>query len=245
MSLPGIPEPEPDGSLLNRLAGIAADLHQDIHLWLGELEGLASVSPSEVCSAAEQERAKRFASRGDADRYLAARALLRRVLSAYVGQPPQALAIADAPDGKPFVRDTAVAFNLSHSETCVAIAVRAGAAIGVDVQRGREIDELGIARSLFAPAEIALLQGLGKDARRPHFFRIWACREAVLKAAGVGMKGRGLALRPGPEGAYEVRPLSPDWSRMRIHEFSAGRDIYGALAWPEPPERPRIRQFAI
>jgi len=222
-------------------------------LWLGDIAALPPDIAPDICSPAEQDRARRFASRGDAARYLQTRALLRQLLSAYVGQPPEAIGIDEAKDGKPYVRDGAIAFNLSHSGPCVAIAVRVGAepeaGLGVDVHHGRRADELALARSLFADSEIAMLAGLGKAARHRPFFRLWACREAVLKTSGLGMKGgmkgRGFSLRLDARGAYAVHALSPAWNAIALHEFQPRRDVFGALAWRQTGTRPQIRQFEI
>jgi 4'-phosphopantetheinyl transferase len=151
------------------------------------------------------------------------------------------------------VRDAAIAFNLSHSGPSVAIALRAGAdteaRLGVDVQQSKTTDELALARSLFADSEIAMLAGLGKAERHDPFFRLWACREAVLKASGLGMKGRGFELRQDAHGTYAVRALSPVWTDITLHEFQPHRNVFGALAWRQvggqAGPRPQIRQFAI
>ena len=214
-------------------------------MWIGGIGALSPPVALEVCNSEERARARRFAASHEAADYLTARALLRHLLAAYAGQSPEAISIETQKDGKPLVAGLSIAFNLSHSGSHVAIALRHGESVGVDVQRAKEIDELAIARSLFAPGEIALLEGLSRDERRRHFFRVWTCREAVLKAAGLGMKGRGLVLQAGAEGDYEVCPRSPGWSQMRLKEFSPAIDSYGALAWPETASRPRVRQFSI
>jgi len=232
---------------------IAAGLAQDIHLWLGDPSPPAPEIAPDICTAAEQERAKRFASPGDAMRYLQTRAVLRRLLAAYAGLPATAIEIGEGRDGKPFVANGAIAFNLSHSGATLAIAIRAGsdaeAGLGVDVQQVKAVDELALARSLFAESEIAMLEGLGKAARRAAFFRLWTCREAVLKASGLGMKGRGFDLRQDGQGQYAVHALSPVWASTALHEFEPKSDVFGALAWKQAGERatprPQIRQFLI
>jgi 4'-phosphopantetheinyl transferase len=63
----------------------------------------------------------------------------------------------------------------------------------VDVERLRALgnaDEL--ARRFFAPAEVAALAALPEAERLPGFYRLWTCKEAVLKATGEGIT-RGLA----------------------------------------------------
>src|SRR5688572_20476746 len=64
----------------------------------------------------ETNRASRFRFREHRNRFGAARGLLRRILSSYVGIPPQNLALRYGSHGKPGLADESdLCFNLSHS----------------------------------------------------------------------------------------------------------------------------------
>ena len=99
------------------------------------------------------------------------------------------------------------------------------------------------------PGLNAAIRGLGKAARHHSFFRLWACREAVLKTSGLGMKGgmkgRGFTMRQDARGAYAVHALSPAWSGIALNEFQPRDGVFGALAWQETGARPQIRQLEI
>jgi 4'-phosphopantetheinyl transferase len=56
------------------------------------------------------------------------------------------------------------------------------------VERRRPLDDaLALARSVFAPAELAALAELAEPARAARFFTTWTRKEAVIKATGLGI----------------------------------------------------------
>lgn len=93
-------------------------------------------------------------------------------------------ATARTAEGKPYVVDGSLHFNLSHSGDYALIAVTPHAPVGVDIQQHRQRTRWrAIAERFFAPHEAASLQN---DA---DFYRLWVIKEAVLKALGTGLHG--------------------------------------------------------
>lgn len=225
----------------------AAGLGDGVHLWLGNLDRLGPQLGTRACSEAERERARGMASQSNGTRYLASRALLRLLLSAYCGQAPGAVAIGLSDDGKPFLEGSDLRFNLSHSEGEAAIVVAAERReVGVDIQRTRPVhDELAIAHSLFADAEIVRLERLTGHARHRAFFRLWTCHEAVLKVAGSGIDGTRLELGQDPQGELRLLRAPAGWPEIAIHEFGVMPNFVGAVAWQERGEDTRLQRFDI
>lgn len=154
-------------------------------------------------SEQEEARARRFRFEVDRDRYRAGRGALRRWVGAVLGVEAAQVVLHEGAHGKPFVDGGAVFFNLSHSGDWIVVAV-ADVEVGVDVELARlDVDVLEIAPTVFTPAERAAL-GLLTDetARRCAFYRLWARKEAVLKAWGTGFsldsKRVEVGLGPGP-----------------------------------------------
>jgi phosphopantetheinyl transferase len=134
----------------------------------------------------ERLRRDRFLCERARDAYARAHSLKRRVLSHYrPSRAPQDWTFVHGPAGKPDVaEDFPHRFNLSHSGSCVALAV-AGCEVGVDVERCRTLVAApALAERVFHPREQAWLaaQPCFDDA----FFRMWTLKEALLKAAGIG-----------------------------------------------------------
>jgi 4'-phosphopantetheinyl transferase len=129
----------------------------------------------------ERERAARLRTPGHAERWLAARGALRRVLGERLDRAPEALTFAAGPHGKPELPGVPVRFNLSHAGDVALIAL-ADVEVGVDVER--------LARASRA-VERALTDGeragLTADDRHAQLLRMWCRKEALAKAIGTGL----------------------------------------------------------
>jgi 4'-phosphopantetheinyl transferase len=97
--------------------------------------------------------------------------------------------VGDGAHGKPCLRDrrAGVHFNVSHAEGLVLVAVARGVRVGVDVERLGGRPFLSLPGNVLRPAERAALESLPGSRRDDAFLRLWACKEAVLKATGVGL----------------------------------------------------------
>jgi 4'-phosphopantetheinyl transferase len=146
----------------------------------------------DTLSAAEWERAARFVFPLHRDRFVAARAGLRRVLGRCLGRAPEDLVFAYSDRGRPrLAPPLGLDFNLAHSGD-VALLALGTCTVGVDVEMMRDMPNvLTIARRFFAPAEVAALIRLDGEARRRGFFHAWTRKEALIKAAGVGLAALG------------------------------------------------------
>ncbi|MBU0455521.1 MAG: 4'-phosphopantetheinyl transferase superfamily protein [Pseudomonadota bacterium] len=137
----------------------------------------------------ERLRADRFFLAADRQRFLIAHGLLRKVLSLYVDQPPEALQFTYGESGKPYVLQSSpgrVQFSLSHSRDCAVIAVTQNDDVGVDIEY---IDPRKktkrIAERYFSDLEYAYYhQAKEKDVT---FYQLWTAREAFIKAKGEGL----------------------------------------------------------
>jgi 4'-phosphopantetheinyl transferase len=111
---------------------------------------------------------------------LFARAALRALLQAATGRSDWT--ILAGPDGKPWIAG-GPAISLSHTRGHVAVAAAATGDLGIDVERHRRRDIVGLAERAFGPTE---RQAVGDDPRA--FYRIWTLREAMAKASGAGLR---------------------------------------------------------
>jgi len=171
----------------------------EAHIWSAsldvdtdELRNLtAALSPD------ERERAGRFALPLHAKRWIAARGVLRTILSHYTRVPPAALCFSYTEHGKPALLEISggdeIRFNVSHTEDCALVAVTEGREIGVDIERVRDNPfNAAVARRFFAPGEQAALGSTPEAAWPAAFCTMWARKEACVKASGLGL---GLPLR--------------------------------------------------
>jgi 4'-phosphopantetheinyl transferase len=141
----------------------------------------------------ERQRAESFRFSCHQDRFVVSHAFARGVLGAYLHVQPRDVQILRSWTGKPLVGNTApdgatLGFSLAHSTAYVAVAVAPTILVGVDVEQHRSgIDVPGIAERYFAPAEVAMLEGLSEAQAEAQFLRLWTCKEAFVKAIGLGL----------------------------------------------------------
>jgi len=92
-------------------------------------------------------------------------------------------------NGKPYLTDYPLQFNLSHSGDYVFCGV-SGQEIGVDIQKIQGDNGLRLAKRFFADPERRALEACGdEELRRRMFFRMWVRKEAYGKLTGEGIAG--------------------------------------------------------
>ena len=167
----------------------------EIHLWLAsDRLDLASGAVSRSLMAPDEKRQEqRFHFQADRDRYLATRALVRRVLSKYEPLHPADWVFSRNAYGRPEIdvgrvgiRD--LSFNISHTTGLIILAVTKGRAVGVDVESiRREKDLLDVAKQILSPAELQELIKVPAEYQVDQFLRNWTLKEAYVKARGMGV----------------------------------------------------------
>ena len=136
-------------------------------------------------AVSEERRRKsdRFVQKRDKMLSIAAEILLKRAL---FDCGIEDFLLRYGENGKPYLADNAVFFNLSHSENTVICAV-SEREIGVDAEKVGEAD-LEVARRFFHRDEFALLENLPtNEEKRDMFFRLWTLKESFVKALGKGI----------------------------------------------------------
>ncbi|AOJ68281.1 MULTISPECIES: 4'-phosphopantetheinyl transferase family protein [Burkholderia] len=191
----------------------------------------------------ERERASRFVRADDALRSASTRAALRGVIGAALGVPPAELRIVADAWGRPRLAPAHAAlaptldFNVSHSGAHALIAWSRAARVGVDIEAGRAgVDWSSLGRAVFAPADAAAIAMLPAGEREAAFYRVWAAKEAFLKALGTGIGGGLTAFsvlggasppRGGNGGAPVVGIVEPNSPASGVAAFEA--------AWLDAP----------
>jgi 4'-phosphopantetheinyl transferase len=140
-----------------------------------------------VLSSEETARADRFRFAADRVSYIAAHALLRRLLAAH-GVPEPHFVLG--PWGKPELAGPAarMRFSVTHTRTLVAGAVAFVDDLGIDAEAiDAGIDILPLAARFFAPVEAAALHALPIPERAAAFCQMWTLKEAFVKALGLGL----------------------------------------------------------
>ena len=161
-----------------------------VQLWTSRFQnGVNAVRNScTLLSSDERDRADRFSQPAVRDRFIFARAGLRELLAWYLNTHPQEVAFFYGEYGKPYLDNSNLSFNMTHSGNLAVYVVSYGRELGVDVEFvGRKVSRDQIVGRFFASEEVAALQAMPEGERDRAFFAIWTLKEAYLKAGGTGI----------------------------------------------------------
>jgi 4'-phosphopantetheinyl transferase len=162
-----------------------------VHVWLARLDPANEQSWCRHVRATtgdERDRASRFRRAQDGERYLVAHGALRFLLGRYLTCDPLSLRFAVSRNGKPFLENQRLHFNLSHSGDFALIAVAQNRPVGADIEVVRPMSDLdAVAARVCTPGELDRLSQLANPDRERAFFAMWTRKEALAKATGEGI----------------------------------------------------------
>jgi len=210
----------------------------EVHVWRIDLDAIrgdflrwqAVLSPDEVA------RSQRFHFARDRERFVAARAWLRKILAAYLAAEASELRFSYSKKEKPSLDAASdVNFNVSHSGGVALLGFTRGREIGIDVEELRANSDLeAIARRFFSPQEQKEFFDLPGEQRVEAFFRCWTLKEAYIKATGDGLSlplsQFDVSLNANEANALlATRPDPSEAGRWRITEVAAGSGYRAAV----------------
>lgn len=164
--------------------------NNSVHLWRASLIDLIPHEEKylKLLNEDELQRAHRFHFQQHRQRFAIARGILREILSLYTDIKPKDIIFHYGPRGKPYLsHHSKLQFNVSHSEDAAVYALTINAEIGVDIQKIENKFQDGVAKRFFSDSEYEALQKLPDQDRPTAFYRIWAGKEALIKAVGEGL----------------------------------------------------------
>ena len=174
------------------LSNLTLELNH-VHIWQADLNlsNLILQRLEKLLSPDEQQRAQRFKFEKDRHSFIAARGILRTILSRYLNLTPEIIQFNYSPKGKPFLThvNPVINFNLSHSNGKAVYAIALNQTLGIDLEAIRSIEALSLAKRFFCESEYHWLTSLSPHQQNTAFFQLWTCKEAYLKATGEGLVG--------------------------------------------------------
>lgn len=190
-----------------------------IQIWISDLRDWKSNADDfkESLSREEIERYQRLIIPEKKDQFLFSRGLLRLILSSYLDLPADSIDISIDAGGKPFLQDSNLTFNVSHSGDFLLYGFCLGSSIGVDIQQIYSITNPDIIiKNTFSLEEKEYLENLPESTKMNTFFNIWTAKEAYLKALGDGFQEPPTGISTIPD------PSSGEFTL--IHPSRVGRD---------------------
>jgi len=148
----------------------------------------------QILSVSERERAERFRFYDLRVRYTVVHGCLRLILARYLGQDASTISFVKETRGKPKIAqpdragDARLAFNISHSGEVALAAISLQSEVGIDLESIKpDFKHPEISTHFFAIEEQSWLAGFPPEQQAAAFYRLWTCKEAVLKGEGSGL----------------------------------------------------------
>jgi len=137
----------------------------------------------------ENKRLERLKFVESQENFIISRGVLRCILALTLEQEPSDVEIGITPKGKPYLPDSDIYFNLSHSEGLMIVGLSRQSEIGIDLQKVYPIpNHQTIIKNFFSVKEGIYLKSLPQDTFLEQFFIIWTAKEAYLKGIGEGFQ---------------------------------------------------------
>ena len=206
----------------------------EVHLWFLDLGRLAG-SLRDALGGGEEK----LSPVTTGQLRFARRFYLRLLLGAYLGLPGKSVRINRKNRGKPVldttVHDTDLHFSMAKSEDKLLIGFSTSSHIGVDLEpaQRRARDAMGVARRYFTPAEADALDATRPSDRDAAFLRVWACKEAVVKASGQGIANQFCRFTVDADLSHPAAVLNfegEDADNWALALVRPGDDFLGAVA---------------
>ena len=182
-------------------------MNDDIQVWQIPLQVSLKTVDGYLACLCEDEilRANRFKFPDDRRRFVVARGALRYLLGQHIRKSPEAIEFGYGEYGKPFVRHSFAAqlgsagsldilpheafqFNLSHSGDLALCGLGHDRKIGIDIEKIRSISRLEMMMErCLSTAEQVRVKAARPEDQSQLFLEYWTCKEAYLKATGLGL----------------------------------------------------------
>jgi len=207
-----------------------------VHLWYLDLAELGNPLHRDAGKATRLDQSPR-------QQRTLRRFYLRLLLGAYLGLPGKDVKISRLIKGKPVLAGMGdpppLDFSMANSDGCCLVGVTREGLLGVDLEReGRRVDAPArLAARYFSPDEARALGGLEPADADRAFLHTWACKEALVKAAGHGIADQlhrfAVSCDPGVP-ARVLSMLDDDPAAWRLAMVRPSGRHLGAVALRQP-----------
>jgi 4'-phosphopantetheinyl transferase len=216
--------------------------NDSIHLWSAQYRDLALHLPSawDFLSQKEREKSSNFLRPVDSKRYVLRHGLLRYILSIYTNTDPGLLPLVNGIQGKPGLHPKSdfheLSFSLSHADQVVSVGIVRTHSIGIDIVKANpDYPFHDIIEYLFTPGEKEFMQRVAPGQRYMLFFKIWALKEAIVKATGDGIRMMNSTdvtsvIEESGNASSRILKINEKSGNFIIYHFRPAKSYLGAVA---------------
>lgn len=211
--------------------------------WLAEALGMLNAS--------EYERVLRRRIAADRGALAVAYALHRLLLGRVLGRQPAEVPLYRDELGCPRIARDEIHTSLSHAQGLIAVAISTSGPVGVDIEPATRVAAMSeIARRVYHYSEATALYVASEPARCAALLAMWVRKEAILKAAGVGLAVPMESFAAPEHPALRLPGLCA--APIQVRMLDAGDRSVAAAAgpcgadfdcrWIRPPSRPGMEE---
>lgn len=131
--------------------------------------------------------------------------------------------------GKPYLKDTNIHFNISHSGSMAMCALHDGP-VGADIEMIKPYSD-AVPKRIMSDEELKFYRS--SPDREALFFKIWTLKEAYLKFTGTGLCALGSITVYPSNGGINTNAKGCDFKLIDIHGYQAAVCADTALFTPE------------
>jgi 4'-phosphopantetheinyl transferase len=162
------------------------NINNQADIWRINVHSNSSLIPEllPLLTQAELVKCGRFRQKHDSDRFIISRSAIKLIMGRYLKRKPALIEIETGENKKPYIKDSPLFYNLSHSGDWIILAV-SDSAIGIDTEMvNNSFDFSDVINEYFSPAEFSFIT---EENSAERFFMLWTRKEALTKATGKGL----------------------------------------------------------
>jgi 4'-phosphopantetheinyl transferase len=159
------------------------------HIFIFDLDEWSNFDQSflDILSQQEKDQALRFINSTLSTRYIRSHAILRILLSNYSSTVPHQILYNKNKFGKPYLNNSCIKFNMSHTSNYAAYIISYKQEVGIDVEYiDYQLDIYEILPILCNQRELNFITQASTQKQYSNFFTLWSTKEAVYKSLGYG-----------------------------------------------------------
>lgn len=142
----------------------------------------------EYLSIQEKIKASKYYTEYLSKKYIISHGILRYILGFYTKQHPQKIEFNYSEYGKPFLKNSNIQFNMSHSCNMVSYMIALNYRVGIDIElHDKNLNIEDFADLVLTPEEYKYLSSLKSRDKLRLFYILWTKKEALVKAIGQGL----------------------------------------------------------
>ena len=161
-----------------------------VELFIVKTDDNLNIADSVLNIADAEKRVSIMKIRSETERKtrLYAHVAVKIIVGKKLGLSPEKINISYLPNGKPYIENSPLKFNVSHTDKAFAISVSENET-GVDIEKIRHVD-MKLCDRFFTESEREYVSaGENPDDLKKRFFHVWTRKEAYLKCTGEGIIG--------------------------------------------------------